>query len=205
MKKKNKNQSMIAFVFVLVVVFTAAVGGFYHFMHRDRTKEADKIPAREIDKLLAKDMEEGYPETPKAVLELYGRMTLCLYKNETTDEEVSKLLTQLRTMYAEELLGANPSEVHYHKILEERKDYKKAKRTILNYTLDSSNLKYKTIQGKECTVINLAFFTRESGDYKKSYQDFMLVKENDKWKILGFKMSKQESASENEVENNDGQ
>ena len=47
-------------------------------------------------------------------------------------------------------------------------------------------------------VEQMAYFMKENGNYTKSFQEYILVKENGKWKILSFQknVSKDESKTE---------
>ena len=62
---------------------------------------------------------------------------------------------------------------------------------------------YKFINGKREPmsaelVEQMAYFMKENGNYTKSFQEYILVKENGKWKILSFQknVSKDESKTE---------
>ena len=48
------------------------------------------------------------------------------------------------------------------------------------------------------TYVQMAYFMKENGNYTKSFQEYILVKENGKWKILSFQknVSKDESKTE---------
>ena len=61
-----------------------------------------------------------------------------------------------------------------------------------------SSVKYKTIQNQDCAYVQMAYFMKENGNYTKSFQEYILVKENGKWKILSFQknVSKDESKTE---------
>ena len=78
MNKKAKGIGFFSFFVCIVVV--AGMAFYYQYMNRPKEIETDKIPSTEQEKLIAKDMEQGYPETPKEVIELYCRMNQCLYK-----------------------------------------------------------------------------------------------------------------------------
>ncbi len=195
MNKRAK--SIGAFSFLMCLVVIAGMLIYYQYMNRQKAADSTKIPSTEVEKLIAKDMDQGYPETPKEVLDIYCRINQCLYKG-ATDENRASLIGQLRKMYTKELLSNNSLEQQTQQIIDEVAKFKSDKKVILSYTIDTSSVKYKTVKGKECAVINIAFFLRKSGDYMKSYEEFMLAKEEDKWKILGFQQMKSEVTTENQ-------
>lgn len=185
MNKKAKSVGTFAFFICLVVVVGMMM--YYRYMNRQRTEQTEKLPSTEVEKLLAKDMDGGYPETPKEVVGLYSRMIQCLYKGEMSDEEFDKILEKVRLMYTSDLLNNNSFEKQKQKLQEEIKSFESDKRSILSYTVESSAGKYKTIKNRECTVAQVAFFLRKGDEYTKAYEEFMLTKEENKWKILGFR------------------
>ena len=185
MNKKAKSVGTFAFFICLIVVVGMMM--YYRYMNRQRTEQTEKLPSTEVEKLLAKDMDGGYPETPKEVVGLYSRMIQCLYKDGMSDEEFDKILEKVRLMYTSELLNNNSFENQKQKLQEEIKSFESDKRSILSYTVESSAGKYKTIKNRECTVVQVAFFLRKGNEYTKAYEEFMLTKEENKWKILGFR------------------
>ena len=89
--------------------------------------------------------------------------------------------------------------VNERMVKDEIQEFRKQKRRIANYTVDKgSSVKYKTIQNQDCAYVQMAYFMKENGNYTKSFQEYILVKENGKWKILSFQknVSKDESKTE---------
>ena len=185
MNKKAKSVGTFAFFICLIVVVGMMM--YYRYMNRQRTEQTEKLPSTEVEKVLAKDMDGGYPETPKEVVGLYSRMIQCLYKDGMSDEEFDKILEKVRLMYTSELFNNNSFENQKQKLQEEIKSFESDNRSILSYTVESSAGKYKTIKNRECTVVQVAFFLRKGNEYTKAYEEFMLTKEENKWKILGFR------------------
>lgn len=190
-KKMARNMSVFAFVTCLIVI-----GIIFVFYQHKNGKETDggsgSVP--EVQRLAEKDLELGYPGTPSEVLKLLGRINQCIYNSEGLgDEYLDKLLNQIRMLYSTSLLEQNSFEEHKKNLLAETEEFYSKKRRIVNYTVDkSSETKYKTIDGKSCAYLQMAFFMNEKGNYSKSYQDYVLVNEDNKWKILAFKKNEQE-------------
>ena len=163
-KKMAKNITGFAFFAGLLIV--VAIAFFYAHKEKQNTT-IDNTNASEAERLINKDLEVGYPDTPTEVLKLFGRMNQCIYNNNMSDKQFDEL--------------------------------RKQKRRIANYTVDKgSSVKYKTIQNQDCAYVQMAYFMKENGNYTKSFQEYILVKENGKWKILSFQknVSKDESKTE---------
>lgn len=198
-KKSNRNK-IIMFCFIMCLVVVGALIAYYQFMRRQQSEETVKTPVTATDKLIDKDIENGYPDTPAEVLELWGRITQNLY-NDAGGDEVDKLAKQLRVMYSSELLEQNEESAHIEKLKKELEAFRENKIKILNYSTDTgSNIQYKTVNGRECAYMRLSFLlTRSQRGYMKMYQDFVLAKEDDKWKVIGFQETQQESVSDEEA------
>ena len=198
-KKSNRNK-IIMFCFIMCLVVVGALIAYYQFLRRQQSEETVKTPVTATDKLIDKDIENGYPDTPAEVLELWGRITQNLYNNAGGDA-VDKLAKQLRVMYSSELLEQNEESAHIEKLKKELETFRENKIKILNYSTDTgSNIQYKTVNGRECAYMRLSFLlTRSQRGYMKMYQDFVLAKEDDKWKVIGFQETQQESVSDEEA------
>lgn len=195
-QKMAKNISVFAFVMCLIVI-----GIIFAFsQHKNGSKTADdNALTTEVEKLAAKDLELGYPATPAEVMKLFGRINQCMYNSTMDDEDFDKLLTQLRMLYSTTLLDQNSFEEQKDSLKAEIEEFMDHKRRIANYTVDkSSSVKYITIDGKECAFIQVEFFMSENGKYSKSFQDYILVKENNDWKILAFKKNIEEEKEKSE-------
>ena len=68
---KKKKRSMAGFILVVVMLAVLGVFAYYEFMHRQQqSQKKDQTPKTEVEKLIAKDIEGGYPETPVEVMKL---------------------------------------------------------------------------------------------------------------------------------------
>lgn len=195
-KKMAKNITGFAFFAGLLIV--VAIAFFYAHKEKQDTT-IDNTTASEAERLINKDLEVGYPDTPTEVLKLFGRMNQCIYNNNMSDKQFDELVNQMRLLYSNSLLSQNPFEEQRDNLKDEIQEFRKQKRRIANYTVDKgSSVKYKTIQNQDCTYVQMAYFMKENGNYTKSFQEYILVKENGRWKILSFQknVSKDESKTE---------
>lgn len=186
-QKMAKNMSIFAFLTCLIVIGILMV--FYQ-RKNDLATSDDSEPKTESGKIAAKDLEVDYPATPTEVMKFLGRINKCLYNSDLSEEEQGQLLEQLRGLYSQKLLEQNPPEEHKQNLVKELDEFSSKTYRIVNYTVDkSSSVKYETVEGQECAYLQVAYFVKNRKESKSatSVQDYVLVKEDNKWKILAFK------------------
>lgn len=194
-QKMAKNMSVFAGVVCIIVIGIMFV--YYQHKNSDKSGVATNSSS-EIEKLSTKDLEVAYPETPSEVIKLYGRICQCMYNTDMSDEQLEKMVTQIRMLYSTTLLEQNSLEEQKNNLMEELNEFSSKKRKIVNYSVDkSSSVKYKEIGGRECAYVQMSFFMSEKGKYSKSFQDYVLVKEGTNWKILAFKKDVDAGKGEN--------
>ena len=146
-KKMAKNITGFAFFAGLLIV--VAIAFFYAHKEKQDTT-IDNTTASEAERLINKDLEVGYPDTPTEVLKLFGRMNQCIYNNNMSDKQFDELVNQMRLLYSNSLLSQNPFEEQRDNLKDEIQEFRKQKRRIANYTVDKgSSVKYKTIQNQD--------------------------------------------------------
>jgi hypothetical protein len=179
----------------LLVIF----GGYYKISTNSRNTNGNYAPVTEIDKLLAKDVNNNYPGTSREVLKLYGRMIKCFYNDGLKENQIDQLADQMRLLFDEELLGNNPKDEYLKTLKVDINDYIEAEKSITSYTVEkSSAVVYKTVEEREYATIKAEFLVKEKSKYKKTYEEFILRQDKEgKWRILGWKTT---DASATELE-----
>lgn len=184
-KKMAKNITGFAFFAGLLAI--VAIAFFYSHQNKKEDEAVTLNAMTEVERLINKDLEVGYPDTPAEVMKLFGRMNQCIYNTGMKDEEFGQLLIQMRLLYSQNLLSQNSYDEQMTSLKNEITNFREKKRRIINYTVEkSSSVKYKTIHNQECAYVQMAYFMSESGNYTKSFQNYILVKEEGQWKILSF-------------------
>lgn len=194
-KMGNKKKSVLAFVVLIVILVAAGIFLYYKYMNKQQNQDVNKAPATEVDKLLKKDMEASYPETPVEVMKLWGRYNQCIYNTDMNEEQLKTMLHQIRTMYSKELLEKNPEDAHLERLRKELDEFQSSKKTIVSYSAETGvSVKYKEIKDRECAKARISYFINQRKGYVKQYQDFLLVREDGRWKVYGFKKVSEEKA-----------
>ena len=92
---------------------------------------------------------------------------------------------------------------HVQKFQAEVDLFKNKKQRIVSYTTDNGiAVQYKNVGDKQCVRVRLSYFINNDGSYTKSYQDFILAKEDDRWKVMGFRAVKNTESTKEEAEKN---
>ena len=193
-KKKNSPVGTIIFTILLAAVII----GIYFAITRNKNNDTKEIPAEtsEADTLIKKDLDWEYPATPREVLKLYCRITKCLYNDDLTDDQIKKLVAQVRNLYSYELLENNAEDEQVAFIKGDRDEYKKAKKTIFSYAIDSANnVEYINTKAGKTAIIKMYFTLQAGANMDRAFEEFSLVEETDgKWKIAAWKLSETEMA-----------
>lgn len=184
---KKKQRNLLTFIVIISLVVLGALAVYYQYMKKQQMQETVHTPTTETEKLVAKDLEMGYPETPKEVIKLFGRINQCIYNKKLSDDDFSALVGQLRTLYCKELKELNEQEKMESDIEKEKETYQSQNRKIINYDIDEErNYQYKKIDGVEMVYLKFSYFIRSGNDYNTVNWYAILVKEEDKWKIREF-------------------
>lgn len=187
----KSNKTTIIPLLVMAVIAVAVFFGYYQ-MTSKAPEEEMSVAKTEVDKLLQKDMENNYPGTPREVLKFHGRITQCIYNEDLKKNQLEGLLEQARKLYDEELLAANPWDVHLDNLMTDIEDYDKNERTIMSYTVqNSSQIKTHKVDGEEYAIAYIMFITSDkNAAYTKSCEKFLLRKgTSGDWKIVGWELA----------------
>lgn len=194
MKKKVR-------VVVIALVCISLVAGYYYYLnHEASTRTADdQTQQTEVEKVLAKNLEKSYPQTPRSVVKMYNRILLCLYNEEYTDEQFEDLADQQRMLLDEDLLEANPRDTYLELLKADVASYKNAEKQITVATVcGSADVVNKKVKGEDCAYVASSYFMKEANkSYARTVQEYVLRQNEDgDWKIIGFYLK--EGDSENE-------
>lgn len=196
--KKRVLHTVIAMTLLAAVI----ISGFFILTKSQESKgEEGKAADKEVDKLIAKDLENSYPGTPREVLKFYSRITKCFYGENINDEQLQKLSSQIRKLFDSEFLEANPENEYIEDLKAEIKEYNEQKKVMVSYIVQkNSSVKKSTVEGREYAQIIASYMLREKSGFTKTYEEFMLRQdENGHWKILGWRLVDAEEVDEDDL------
>ena len=179
------------FIIIGIACICLICAGFYFFSQDNKEVEKDLT---EIEKVIVKDLDSNYPKTPREVVKFYNRIVKCYYGDEPTEEQLGKLVDQMRILLDEDLLLVNPRDEYYNSVVTDIAQYKEEKKSVVSTDVcDSNDVVYITddkdgaTQKDELAYVNASYFVNVDGQFGYTYQQFVLRQdENGCWKILTF-------------------
>lgn len=199
---EQSKKKILHTVIAMTILAAVVISGFYFLTKRQESRGGEGAAAKnEVDKIIAKDLENNYPGTPREVLKLYGRITKCLYGEKINDEQLKKLASQIRMLFDSELLESNPEDEYIQDLKAEIKEYNVQKKVIVSYIVQkNSSVKKSTVEGKEYAEIVTSYMLRDKTGFSKTYEEFMLRQDDmGHWKILGWRLLEPEDVDEDEL------
>ena len=179
---------------VVGILMFAVIAGFYISTSKD-TKSNKKQDEYTI--LKEKDLTDSYPETPREVVKLYGRIAKCLYKEGMTDKQLETLVCQLRLLFDEQLLRENPLETQLETLDYDLKKFHEDDKTIINYRVEDDTLVKGKVKGKEAATIVLSLSIKKGKYYTRTNEQFLLRQNYlGHWKIVGWQLAEPKAESE---------
>ena len=175
-------------IIIVVVCVALLVGGYLFWMNKNGNASSEDVELTKVQQLITKDLSKNYPATPREVVKLYNEIITCYYSEEYTEDELEALADMVLSLMDAELAANNPKEDYLKRVKADILSYEAAERVIVSYTLESSNdVEFGAIDGEESAIVQSSYFIKEKNSYSKTYQDYLLRKNEDgEWKILGF-------------------
>lgn len=192
----GKGTKKIVFSLFAIIVAAVCVVVLYYLISEGRLESSGISAANEseVQKLLEKDIDTSYPETPAEVVKLYWRYNKCIYNNAGGEKNTKGLLKQIRKFYDTELLEGegNSWDEMLKQVKNEQAEYAKKKRTISTYVVQpNSTVQYADLDGKESAAVMSGVLTKEKSKRLQVYEKFICRKDQDgRWRILGWKQTK---------------
>lgn len=193
----NKNKKKVLFSVTAMLVAAALILFVFYLISQGklRSYQSKEQVTSEVDKLLEKDLETKYPETPTELIKYYWRLNKCIYNNSLSDKDMQKLLDQLRLLYDDELLALeeNSREQMLQQMQEDKKKFSDKNQVIATYIVQkNSKVTYKTIDKRECATVltGTLMKVKNKSQRTQTYENFLCRKDNKgKWRILGWKQT----------------
>lgn len=172
----------------LLIIFAAIVLFVFFRMTQNASQRQDKPKEQtELEKLLSYDFDNEYPKTARDVMKLYCRYLKAVYSKDTSDEAVGLLNSQMRRLYAKELLDYNDESGQLEALKEERASYKKEKMSLVGYVVaEASQIVYDTIDDVEYARIRVTLNLKAGASASKEYTYVLMKDAADCWKVYGW-------------------
>jgi Fe-S cluster biosynthesis and repair protein YggX len=174
---------------ILVIIIIALL--FYMDWSRKSNEKqaASNKTLTEAEKLLERDLDQNYPETPREVAKYYSSITKALYSG-LKDDEVEALAKRILLLYDEEFLQYNPEDKYLKDLYSDIAAWNNEKRKITNYLLVNEDKEEKVeMDGREFATVYVSYFILEEGKASETRKFLMRKSEDGKWKILGWEVT----------------
>lgn len=200
----NKKSKKLVGAFAGILVVAAVILAGYFMLNKQAQKRAEEnvLPTTEVGKILAKDLDTKYPETPTEVVKMYWRIVSCLYNKSMSDKDFDKVLTQNRKLYDDEFLSDDKNSFEKMKKSLKKDIEKRENENFSSYIVQKNDtVTAREIDGKEYATIISSVLIKQKGNTGKVYESFMCRKDAEgKWKILGWEQTTPDAAGEAGVE-----
>ncbi|MBR4514581.1 MAG: hypothetical protein IKO61_06810 [Lachnospiraceae bacterium] len=188
-KADLKTVIVAAFLVVIVLIY------FFYLSNRSAKNRSESVKS-EIEKLSEYDMNFDYPKTPRDLAKLHSRFFKVFYgekkkkSDQISDEQLAKLNTKVRQLYCSKLLTINPEMTSLDRL---KKDIEKTKAGGYAFNMselpEASQVKYFKADGNEMAKLEIKCTLKTEDGKGYLYLDYLLIKENGRWKIYGWEPS----------------
>lgn len=187
-QNKSSKAQIIKFVIILVLAAGVILGLYLRMINQSKNSDQQaEENMTEAEILKTYDLDAQYPINARDVVKLHCRYLKCLYNEELEEAEYEQLNTQIRKLFAGELLDSNPEADQFSDMQEEVEGFRSAGKVIISYAVDSeANVKYYTIDNVDYAAILVTCSIKEGNKTDTLEEEYLLCKEENQWKILGW-------------------
>lgn len=179
--KKQYFKYIILIVLGLIIVFA-----IYLKLTGQKSNQTEQYPT-ELELLMQQDLSQNYPKTPRDVVKMHRRILKVLYNEKLKDEEISTLNDHNRKLMSVELLLSNSEEQQLQQLQEEMQRFKDDGKIFISYTIQSADsIQVVNQDGKDYTTVDVVCTIKQGNSSRDIQEQYLLVKEQDQWKILGW-------------------
>ena len=185
---KARNRTAVTVTMMLVIAMAILSFYFYWSYRTTPIGNTSTDNMTEAQKLIQKDLELYYPETPREVVKLFGSMMKTLY-NDISDEDLEPLALKIRMLYDEEFLAANPQDTYLNNITTDLAIWKSKNRRITNYLMGNEDQAQQSeIDGVQYSIQYISFTIQENTKFTETWKVMLRQASDQKWKIMGWQV-----------------
>ena len=190
--KKTKSKGSQIKVIIVILILVLLGGGYYIYLGRGNSgSKKDVNEVSTMTKVLAKNLDTEYFQTPREVVEYYSDIMYCYYSEDYSEEQLKMLTEQARKCMDAELLEGNPYEDYYTSLKAELQEYKDEGRKLSTYIIDkNSEVKKFKEGGKSYARLSATYYMKGKKDTRRTSQEYTLRQDEEgRWKILYWSLS----------------
>lgn len=193
-----KNRSKILVVIIVILFVVAVLGLFIYVNNKPQESIEEEVVISEVDNIVLRNLEINYPPTPKEVLKYYSEITVCLYEENLTEEDLVRLAQTARKLYDADLCAAMTEEEYIESLRADVLEFNSLNVVVSGYTVSSStDVFFFEQDGYECAKLYATYRLRQGTEYIYTNEVFIMRKDTDgHWKILGWELLEEEEVEE---------
>lgn len=188
MEKEKKDKKVLTIKYIIIAIFLVTVVLIYfNYIANKSSIKRTKNEISEVEQLSEYNMVDDYPKTPRDVVKLHNRYFKLFYGKELSDDELVVLNRKIRYLYAEELIEYNSENTMIKDLKTNIDDMNEEGYSYLLCELpEPSQVKFYTQNGKEMASLEITITVSAKDSKGYLYHQYVLVKENEQWKILAW-------------------
>lgn len=181
--KKSEKPSGLKTVLLTLFFLTIFLVFIYHVGGGSREKRSKELEA-EIEQLMTYDMFSNYPKTPRDVAKLHNRYFELFYGETLSQEELTTLNQKVRCLYSSEILMYNSEALNLEMLKDNIDAVNEAGYEYRSYELpEASQVVFYTQNGVEMATLEVKIVFGVDGGMEYMYMKYVMVKENEQWKL----------------------
>lgn len=186
--KKSENLKLLRTVIIVVLGIAVALAVYMRISNHSRNSAQDAEENMSEETILMEyDFTKQYPKDVREVVKLHCRYMKCLYNEKLDEEDLEKLNEQSRELLAAELLLGNDQKTQEENLKKDVEDFQTDGKIYVSYTVDpEDSITYNEINGRQYATIYVTCNIREGNATKPVQEEYLLIQEEDNWKILGW-------------------
>ena len=190
-KKKDDGRTALKSGIVLVMMMVVMVGYYYYLSNKEKEKEEKEVVVTVVQELIAKDLTNNYPPSPKEVIRYYSDITQCFYNEEYSDEELEQLAIQTRMLFDDELVVNNDWDKYMIELKADIAEFKQSSIKVTSYSISAStDVDYFKDDGYEFARLRCTYYLTNGSFGQTIEEDYLLRRDEDKhWRIYGWDLA----------------
>lgn len=189
---KGKKLARLVGSLCLVVVVVLGVFLALNLGEDNSVFSKEEKPNTEAQSILSKDIDRNYPATVREVVRLFARISKCYHNETISQEEFTKLVELQRKLFDEEFLENNPLDTFTNNLSAEIEVAKSKKYQMVTWRVQKESSVETWQDGENNFARIVASFTMNEKEigYTRTFEEFLLREdENDRWKIVGWRLT----------------
>lgn len=174
---------------IIAIILILIVAGYYYYLANFHEKEVEEeVTISQVQDLLLRDLDRNYPPTPKEVLKYFFELTICLYNDKLSEEDVNALALRVQELCDDELNSNNPAEEYLTELKSEISAFQAGNSRMLNYSTSSSvDVDYYEEDGCSFARMYGTYYLQVNKNLKSLEEVFVFRKDGDgHWKLYGW-------------------